>query len=148
MKKIVKVLAIGCLLVTFSCKNSENVVSEDEATPNAPVVDKSNVAKTKVEFNKVIHNFGKIEQGAIVETTFIMKNVGENDLYVLDAHGSCGCTVPDVEKDLVKPGDSTPIKVKFDSNGKKGNLTKTINIRCNTENAIEQVKIKVSIKAK
>lgn len=149
MNKIVKIAAITCILVSFSCnKNAENEVVSSESANGTPIANTENVAKTKVEFDKVVHNFGKIEQGDVVETTFVIKNVGENDLYILDAHGSCGCTVPEVENDVVKPGDSTPIKVKFDSKNKKGDLTKTINIRCNTENAIEQVKIKVSIKTK
>jgi len=149
MRKLIRTVFVGCLLVSFSCKkNDENAISNTEIQNDSKPYVESEVGKTKVEFDKLVHNFGKIEQGEVVETTFHIKNVGENDLYILDAHGSCGCTVPQVEKDVVKPGDSTPINVKFDSNGKKGDLTKSINIRCNTENAIEQVKIKVSIKTK
>ena len=147
MIKLARVLAIGCLLLSFSCqKKEEKVVSNSETPQTTHPVVQDDVAKTKVEFNKIIHNFGEIEQGEVVNTTFMIKNIGDNDLYILDAHGSCGCTVPEVTKDAIKPGESSPIKVTFDSNGKKGDLTKTVNIRCNTENAIEQVKIKVSIK--
>ena len=31
-------------------------------------------------------------------------------------------------KEAIKPGESAPIKVKFDSNGKKGEVTKTVMI--------------------
>lgn len=67
-------------------------------------------------------------------------------MYIVDAHGSCGCTVPEVTKEAIKPGESAPIKVKFDSNGKSGEVTKTVMITCNTEKAVETFKIKASIK--
>ena len=59
-----------------------------------------------------------------------------------------GVQFPRLQKEAIKPGKSTPIKVKFDSNGKQGNVEKTITITCNSENLVEQVKIKASIKTK
>jgi hypothetical protein len=76
------------------------------------------------------------------------KNVGENDLYVLEAHGSCGCTVPEVTKEAIEPGESAPIDVKFDSNGKSGEVTKSVMITCNTAKIVETINIKASIKSK
>ena len=74
----------------------------------------------KVKLDKEIHDFGTIVEGTVAETEFIVTNTGEGDLLIADAKGSCGCTVPKPPKDPIKPGDSAPIKVSFDSKGKPG----------------------------
>jgi len=145
MKKIVRIFVVATLLVTVSCKKQAESL-EDKAAVS--LEENAKVPKTKVEFDREIHDFGQIEQGKIAETTFTIKNVGDNDLYIVDAHGSCGCTVPEVTKEAIKPGESAPISVKFDSNGKSGEVTKTVMITCNTAKVVENIKIKASIKTK
>ena len=147
MKNTVRIFVVVSLLVIFSCKKEAKKLDE----PKKPVPsfqESAKVPKTKVEFDRVMHDFGEIEQGKIVETVFTIKNVGDKDLFIVDAYASCGCTVPEVTKEAIKPGESAPINVKFDSNGKSGEVTKTVNVRCNTPKIIEQIKIKVSIKTK
>ena len=148
MKKIVRILVVASLLITFSCKKEVNATDETTTTTTKSLEENAKVPKTKVAFDKEIHDFGEIEQGEIVETTFLIKNVGDKNLYIVDAHGSCGCTVPEVTKEAIEPGESAPISVKFDSNGKSGEVTKTVMITCNTEKVVENIKIKASIKTK
>ena len=46
-----------------------------------------------------------VSEGEIVKTTFKFTNTSENDLYIVDAIGSCGCTVPKYPKNVpIKPG--------------------------------------------
>lgn len=146
MKKIVRIFVVASLLITFSCK--KEVEKTEEITTTKSLEENAKVPKTKVTFDKEIHDFGEIEQGEIVETTFLIKNVGDKNLYIVDAHGSCGCTVPEVTKEAIEPGESAPISVKFDSNGKSGEVTKTVMITCNTAKVVENIKIKASIKTK
>ena len=148
MKKIVRIFAVASLLIIFSCKKEVEKIEESTATTTTSLEENAKVPKTKVAFDKEIHDFGEIEQGEIVETTFLIKNVGETNLYIVDAHGSCGCTVPEVTKEAIEPGKSAPISVKFDSNGKSGEVTKTIMVTCNTAKVVENIKIKASIKIK
>jgi hypothetical protein len=145
MNRIVRIFVVASLLITFSCKKDAESLEEKAATS---LQENAKVPRTKIEFDKEIHDFGQIDQGEIVETTVNIKNVGDNNLYIVDAHGSCGCTVPEVTKEAIKPGESAPINVKFDSNGKSGEVTKTVMITCNTEKAVESFKIKASIKTK
>ncbi|MEY2702287.1 MAG: hypothetical protein RLY43_920 [Bacteroidota bacterium] len=143
MKKVIVTFVLFSII--FSCKKSNSLEDlegkyiEEQLTKHP---------KTEIEFDKTEHDFGTINQGEIVETQFMLKNIGANDLYVAQARASCGCTVPEVTKEAIKPGKSTPIKVKFDSNGKQGNVEKTITITCNSEDLVEQVKIKATIKTK
>jgi hypothetical protein len=145
MKKTVRISLTALLLISFSCKKETRISDEEIASPTMSLQENAKVPKTKIEFDKEIHDFGEIEQGEIVETTISIKNVGDNDLYIVDAHGSCGCTVPEVTKEAIEPGESAPISVKFDSNGKSGEVTKTVMITCNTDKVVENFKIKASI---
>lgn len=144
MKKTIRIFVVAALLITFSCKKvgsaEENLRLNLQKNADAP--------KTKVSFDKMVHDFGEIKQGEVVSTSFTIKNVGDKDLYVLEAHGSCGCTVPEVTKEPISPGKTAPIYVKFDSNGKSGEVTKSIIITCNTARIVENISIKASIKSK
>jgi hypothetical protein len=144
MKNTIKIFVVTTMLITLSCKKEispeENLMLNVQKNADAP--------KTKVAFDKEVHDFGEIKQGEVVSTTFTIKNIGDNDLYVLEAHGSCGCTVPEVTKEAIEPGESAPIHVKFDSNGKSGEVTKSVMITCNTAKIVETISIKASIKSK
>ena len=102
----------------------------------------------KVKLDKLVHDFGTINEGDKVETEFIVTNDGEADLVIDEAKGSCGCTVPQPPKDPIKPGDSAPIKVSFNSQGKPGAQEKTVTLTTNTENGHETFKIKANVTPK
>jgi len=73
----------------------------------------------EITFDRIFHDFGTIKEGEIAKTVFSFTNTGENDLYIVDAIGSCGCTVPKYPKNIaIKPGESGEIEVNFDSNGR------------------------------
>jgi hypothetical protein len=84
------------------------------------------------KFETESHDFGKIIQGEKVSFAFQFKNVGEGDLVIRAAQGSCGCTVPEFPKDAIKPGDRGTINVTFNSEGREGLQEKTITIISNT----------------
>lgn len=144
MKKTIRIFVAASLLITCSCK--KEVTTEQDITRS--LQENAKAPKTKVTFDKIVHDFGEIKQGEIVSTTFTIKNVGENDLFIVEAHGSCGCTVPEVTKEAIEPGQSAPIHVKFDSNGKSGEVTKSVMITCNKAKIVETINIKASIKSK
>ena len=99
-----------------------------------------------IEFNKTNHDFGQINDGEIVETTFQFTNSGKSDLIISNASGSCGCTVPDYPRDIpIKPGESNTIKVKFDSSNKPGMQRKTVTLVTNTSKGKELINIKAFV---
>ncbi|MFD2909266.1 DUF1573 domain-containing protein [Flavobacterium ardleyense] len=146
MKKTIGFLALSVVLATTSCKQgsvSDKITDEDMKTVEA---DKNLAGKLpKVKFDKEFHDFGTIAEGVVVETEFIVTNVGESDLLIFEAKGSCGCTVPEPPKDPIKPGESAPIKVAFDSKGKPGNQEKTVTLTTNTEILHEMFRIKANV---
>ena len=137
MKKIVRIFVVASLLITFSCK--KEVEKTEEITTTKSLEENAKVPKTKVTFDKEIHDFGEIEQGEIVETTFLIKNVGDKNLYIVDAHGSCGCTVPTYSKEPIAPGAKGVIGVKYDTSRAGQPFSKTVTITSNAAGSPSKV---------
>ena len=100
-----------------------------------------------IEWDKIEHDFGTINQGDKVETIFTLTNIGKGDLVITKAAGSCGCTAPQWPREPVKPGKSAEIKVVFNSSGKKNKTTNTVTLTTNTEKGNEVVRIKAFVNA-
>jgi len=97
-------------------------------------------------FDKQSHDFGNINEGDIVTTTFSFTNTGKGDLIIVDARGSCGCTVPQYPKNQpIAPGGSGEIVVSFDSNNKPNLQQKAVTISANTESGREMLRIKAMV---
>ena len=116
------------------------------ATPAAPVT--ATGKTTSAKFEETSHDWGTIAEGEKMTHIFKFKNTGANDMIISDAHGSCGCTVPEWPKEPIKPGKSSQIKVIFDSKGKAGDQSKSVTITANTEptNMVLMIKGKVTPK--
>lgn len=72
-------------------------------------------------------DFGKIPQGKPVFHVFEIKNTGKSTLQITDVQASCGCTTPVWEKDPVKAGGSTQIKIGYNA-AEAGFFEKTITV--------------------
>lgn len=148
LRKTIGLVAFSVLLMATSCNENVQTKITDEDM-KAVEAEKALAGKLpKIELDKTEHDFGSINEGEVVETEFMVKNVGESDLIIADAKGSCGCTVPAPPKEPIKPGDSAPIKVSFDSNGKPGMQNKTVTLTTNTENGKETFSIKANVQPK
>lgn len=146
LKKTLSLALLVTTLIACNEKGSSKITEQDMKTVEA---EKALAGKfPKIELDKVEHDFGKINEGDVVETEFIVKNIGEVDLIIADAKGSCGCTVPEPPKEPIAPGQSAPIKVSFDSNGKPGQQSKTVTLTTNTETGNETFTIKADVTPK
>lgn len=141
MKKIiVAILVVSYIIV--SCEKSAVSKVKDENVISAKQRDVNSQNLAVVSFDKETYDFGTIDAGEVVETTFMITNTGKSDLLITNAKSTCGCTVPTWPKKAIQPGDSATMKVKFDSKGKRNNVSKTITLTTNTLNGKETVKIK------
>jgi hypothetical protein len=105
--------------------------------PNAP----------DIQFEKVVHDFGTVKQGADGTCEFKFKNTGKEPLIISECRASCGCTTPTCPKDqLIKPGETSVIKVKYDMN-RVGPINKSITISSNAKSGEKVLQIKGNVEA-
>lgn len=137
-------LIVFCVAIMIaSCNTSPSKkVNNTQASDSTAVQDTVPV----MTFNKVEHDFGTINEGDVVETVFTFTNTGTRDLLILNARGSCGCTVPDYPKNSpIAPGASADVKVKFDSNNKPNNNNRSVTFTTNTAKGREIIRIKTFV---
>lgn len=84
--------------------------------------------KGKMEFATTDHDFGKIWDHEKVSYKFVFRNVGTEDLTVLNVRSTCGCTVPELEKNVYAPGEEGEVTVIFNPNNRENAQHKTINV--------------------
>ncbi len=81
------------------------------------------------------YDFGTVVQGEKVKHDFVITNSGEDKLIIDKVHASCGCTAALPEKKELMPGESTNIKVEFNSRGRSGEQVKYITIQSNDDSS-------------
>lgn len=158
--KAMTLLAVVSVLTTVSCKKQEenatykldknnNIIAQDQQVNE--VISTPKTAKKKSEdysflkLEETTFDFGDIKQGNKVEHIFKFTNTGNENLLIIKAQPSCGCTVPEWTKEPIKKGDSGQIKIVFDSSGKSGKQSKSIRLTTNTENGKEEITFSANI---
>lgn len=74
-----------------------------------------------------LHNFGKIEAGKPVSTSFKFTNYSGKPIVISNVQTSCGCTTPEFDKAPVMPGKSTEVKVGYNA-ASAGSFYKSITV--------------------
>ncbi len=146
MKRIRLSVFVLALLLSTSCKEKAAEKINQENVEKAAERDAMAIVFPEVTFDKTLHDFGEIENGTPVETTFNYTNTGKSPLVVTDIKSTCGCTVPQGwSKEPLMPGESSQFTVKF--NGKGANkVSKTVTLTTNSEKGREQVRITAFVK--
>jgi hypothetical protein len=110
---------------------------------NGEISDKPSV--TVVEPEQIEIELKDLRTGKTSEAVFKLKNTGTQPLIIQTVNASCGCTVPEWEKQPVAAGKSTEIKVKITP--EKGEyFNKTLTVHCNTEEGQILLKVKGTVK--
>lgn len=91
----------------------------------------SQLLPPKIAVQQLSYDFGDINQGDVVNHSFIITNSGGDVLIIKDVKASCGCTAAKPDKNELKPGESTNITVSFNSKGRKGPQNKVVNVTTN-----------------
>ena len=80
------------------------------------------------KFNIDKYDFGKIKQNIPAVYSFEITNKSDKPLVIENAHATCGCTVPEYQKEPILPGKSAKIKVQYNAaNG--GHFEKTVFVK-------------------
>ena len=139
-------LTIITLSFFFSACN-ESASSKINPNNKSSIQKESNYAE--ITFDRVFHDFGMVSEGEIVKTIFKFTNTSENELYIVDAMGSCGCTVPKYPKNIpIKPGGTGEIEVNFDTNGRPDLQQKMVKVSANTPSGGQLLRIQAFVEPK
>jgi len=133
-------LAMGCKEEAGS--NSDGITTEIINNPTTGEGEADMESLPQMTFDKDMHDFGEIFQGEKVTVDFKFTNTGKNDLVITSARASCGCTVPDYPKEPIAPGQSSYIKVQYNSEGRSNAFNKTVTVTANTIPNENRIKIK------
>lgn len=123
------ILFLTVAIAAISCDANHKDKVAAEATANALAMKDS----TTVQIIDTTYNFGKVTDGEKVEYSYRFKNTGTKPLVIIEAHASCGCTVPQKPEKPIMPGEIGFIKVVFDSKGRVGNAYKTVTVNSNAK---------------
>ena len=121
MQKQIRLLLILILALTalVPCSNQISL-----AGPHIVLIPKINFPETE-------YDFGVIEEGIEVRHSFKIENLGKKTLLITTAYATCGCTVPNIKKKRIAPGESAEMEVVMDTSMKQGDVKKAIEVRCN-----------------
>lgn len=107
--------------------------------------DKNDQEGPKIEFNKQVHDYGKIERNGDGKSFFVFENTGNAPLVLNKVTSSCGCTTPKWPRNKpLQPGSKDTIVVKYNTRI-IGNFHKSVTVHSNAEN---NSRIRLKIKGK
>jgi|GEM_PF-635757 len=97
-------------------------------------------AQPVVEVNPRIVDYGDIPRDSDPFRYVTVRNIGNGNLRIINALGSCGCLVPTWNPNDIPPGDSSIITLRYDTH-RTGPINKTVTVTFNTpENVVISVK--------
>jgi len=115
--------------------------------PPAPAPKHAGPNAGKFRFSEETHDYGEVPEGPVAETDFVFKNVGKEPIVINEAHGSCGCTVPQWPQEPIQPGRKGTIHVAYATQGRTGPINKDITINSNATQQPMILHITGSVKA-
>lgn len=145
-------VAFGLLIVALAGCNSNNggehtngvdtsVAENNKSATNPNAQNPEPVLK----FDETEIDFGKIYEGEKVYHTFRYTNAGNEDLIIRDCKTTCGCTVAKCDKKPLKPGESSELKIEFDSQNKVGIQSKQVTITANTNPPTQKLTFRAEV---
>jgi Protein of unknown function (DUF1573) len=103
--------------------------AEQPPAPTTPAPAATNVLGPKIQFETIVHDFGRAKSGDQVKYTYIFTNVGDQSLE-LSGVQACGCITADWTK-RVEPGKTGLVPISFNSANYSGPVVKMIAVTCN-----------------
>jgi archaellum component FlaG (FlaF/FlaG flagellin family) len=98
-------------------------------------------------FDKIVNDFGNIEQGIPKTAEFTLTNNGNEPLLISYAKASCGCTNLKYSNEPVLPKKSTTISVTYNA-AAPGPFIKTITVQTNADENKVILQIKGTVNKK
>lgn len=143
MKKVV--FSLLCVTLTTAALHAQDTKAVPPPPPQQPTVDPD---AGKFKFKEETHDYGEVPEGPKAECDFEFKNVGKKPIVISEAHGSCGCTVPEWPKEPILPGKKGKIHVIYNTDHRPGPISKEVTINSNAQQSPMVLHIRGNVKAK
>ena len=85
----------------------------------------------KARCPETVFSYGSIKQGTKIIHEFTVYNDGKRDLLIQKVKSNCDCIKTGISKLIVPSGESSTLKIEFDSSGKEGSDTRKIDLYLN-----------------
>lgn len=95
-----------------------------------------------IEVNETTHDFGTLAFNGDGNCQFVVTNTGTEPLVISECKKSCGCTTPQCDSNPIAPGETSIIKVKYDTK-RSGPFNKSVTV---TSNAVNEPVLVLHIK--
>ncbi|MCU0650803.1 MAG: DUF1573 domain-containing protein [Candidatus Omnitrophica bacterium] len=142
MRQIVRSLALsGCLIVFGGC------ATPAPGTTPAPgsVLKPLPASQAPAGEDSILRDFGAVRTGEVLSHDFIIRNDSDKDMNITGTTTSCGCTVSEIKKSLLKPGESTKVTVKLDTKGYTGAVQQFVYVNIDS---LDKPVIRLTVKAR
>ena len=123
MKMFLRLLCLCALLIPLQC------LAQGAAAPAAPVAPLTNAPRLVCE--QSTFEFGELDESAVVEHEFVLRNAGTAPLNITSVRAACGCTVASLQDPIVQPGTQTVIKARLSLQARRGHQSKSIYVQSN-----------------
>lgn len=125
MKYCIFILVACVFLAYLSCdtntgrkqiiQTEKKVSVSDTQANNAQKISRT---KGVLKISRSRINIGEVKKGDDVTHNFILKNIGTEEVSIIDYQTSCNCTGIDVSKNTISPSDSVAITMTIDTKEK------------------------------
>lgn len=86
------------------------------------------LAETGLTIDQTTIAFGNLKEGVVAEKTVVLTNTGGAPLTIANVTTSCSCTSTFLEKTELAPGESTPMRIVYNTFKFPGKFEKYVNI--------------------
>ena len=101
--------------------------------------------EAEFSIDKSVHKFPATKQGVLLTHDYMITNTGDEPLIISDYKVSCTCTKVKLPEEAIKPGDTFPLEVSFDTKDKYYFQDRTILLVTNTGKKMHKIRFKVKV---
>ena len=128
-RRLIRAFATSILLAGIAVLGADQPPAPAAATPVPGAAAATNVIGPRIQFETLLHDFGRARSGEVVKYTYVFTNTGDHVLEISGVH-ACGCITADWTR-KVEPGMTGTIPISFNSSGYTGPVVKGITVTCN-----------------
>ena len=130
MKKLLLLSLFLILSVAIFAQAKEKPAKEPKTKKKEIVMEDTMPKVPEIKFTNLVHDYGEIYKNDDGVCYFEFTNTGRADLQLSNVSSSCGCTVPQWPKEPILPGESSSIKVSYNT-GRLGLISKNVYVDWN-----------------